>query len=196
MLYLQNVLAMIIDFTILDLRICFMDFSTAERLCRLVLLQGGCFCSCCFPSSSVLQDSAKQQNHDRFKFDDEHVTPCSEYAAIEDNYGGALCADSNLSCSEGRISENEGILSNISQKRRPKKPEVNELWKPLRIIGHAKKKADGFDSVFCRVLLDLQAISYEISGFLGVWYISLSKGINSKYPTWSLANVSPVSDLS
>lgn len=105
MLYLQNVLA-IIDFTILDLRTCFMDFSTAEILCRLVLLQGGCFCcrcfcSCCFPSSSVLQDLAKQQNHDRFKFDDEHVTPCSEYAAIEDNYGGALCADSNLSFSEG-----------------------------------------------------------------------------------------------
>ena len=24
----------------------------------------------------------------RFKFDDETVTPCSEYAAIEDNYGG------------------------------------------------------------------------------------------------------------
>ena len=24
-----------------------------------------------------------------FKFDDEHVTPCSEYAAIEDNYGGS-----------------------------------------------------------------------------------------------------------
>ena len=25
---------------------------------------------------------------DRFKFDDELVTPCSEFAAIEDNYGG------------------------------------------------------------------------------------------------------------
>ena len=49
----------------------------------------------------MLQDLAKQQNHDRFKFDDEHVTPCSEYAAIEDNYGGALRADLNLSFSEG-----------------------------------------------------------------------------------------------
>lgn len=132
MLYLQNVLA-IIDFTILDLRTCFMDFSTAEILCRLVLLQGGCFCcrcfcSCCFPSSSVLQDLAKQQNHDRFKFDDEHVTPCSEYAAIEDNYGGALCADSNFSFfRRDRISENDTMLSNISQKRHPKKPEVNEI---------------------------------------------------------------------
>ena len=28
----------------------------------------------------------------RFKFDDETVTPCSEYAAIEDNYGGAEIA--------------------------------------------------------------------------------------------------------
>ena len=28
----------------------------------------------------------------RFKFDDEMVTPCSEFAAVEDNYGGECCA--------------------------------------------------------------------------------------------------------
>ena len=52
---------------------------------------------------SPFYDIPVSKNHDishcacakpvaRFKFDDETVTPCSEYAAIEDNYGGARYA--------------------------------------------------------------------------------------------------------
>ena len=58
----------------------------------------------------------------RFKFDDETVTPCSEYAAIEDNYGGALAGyvaryragPCSIGIRDGRASPNVG--SHCSEK--------------------------------------------------------------------------------
>ena len=78
----------------------FHGFLSRQACVDLYFCGLGVFVAVVFPSSSVCK-ILPDAKHDRFKFDDEHVTPCSEYAAIEDNYGGALCSDSNLNFSKG-----------------------------------------------------------------------------------------------
>lgn len=201
MLYLQNGLA-IIDFTILDLRTCLMDFSTAEIFRRLVLLQGGClccrcFCSCCFrvalcckiwPNSATMTGLSLMTNMLRLAVNTLRLRTTMEEPCVLIQISVFPKGQDIMDI--GEWYDTQQYFTKASSQK------AGSQWKlkiVLRIIGPSNKKTDGFDSFFWQGSFRSPNHQFWDPWILREGFLSLTfRGFNSKYQTWSLANVSPV----